>query len=196
MSPFECYQQYLALKRHFTSDYNYFKYRGKVNVSKEAFEGRRDKMLFNVLAKQKDPFKLMVVTLAHKPDAYITDIISEKSKRLLLETEKYQQSFEYSFKRELKKHYEANTGMNNDISEAVKVIDGQYPLVVKDWIAGRISLDTLSVIEKICNGCKNWSKQLHDPLWTDINRQLLKYRPFMSIDTTKYKKIITDIYND
>ena len=39
VSPFECYQDYLALKQHFSRpDYDYVKYNGKVNARLSSFE--------------------------------------------------------------------------------------------------------------------------------------------------------------
>ena len=43
---FEVYICYLAMKRHFTSSYDYFKYNGKVNARVDAFENRKDKFFF------------------------------------------------------------------------------------------------------------------------------------------------------
>jgi hypothetical protein len=51
---FTAYSEYLAIKRHFTTKYDYFKYNGKVNVSKESFESRRDAYQFQRLSKKKD----------------------------------------------------------------------------------------------------------------------------------------------
>ena len=46
---FDAYKTYLALKRHFTSDYDYFKYNGKVRAGVESFLKRNDKFFFRKL---------------------------------------------------------------------------------------------------------------------------------------------------
>ena len=52
MNAHETYQKYMALKRHFTSDYDIFKYNGKVkNTEHSGFEVRRDKMCCHKLWK-------------------------------------------------------------------------------------------------------------------------------------------------
>ena len=52
MNAHETYQKYMALKRHFTSDYDIFKYNGKVkNTEHSRFEVRRDKMCCHKLWK-------------------------------------------------------------------------------------------------------------------------------------------------
>ena len=51
MNEFEAYQKYIALKLHFTSDYDYFKYNGKTNVTLNSFNERKDKFHFKKLVK-------------------------------------------------------------------------------------------------------------------------------------------------
>ena len=51
MNEFEAYKEYIALKLHFTSDYDYFKYNGKTNVTLHSFEERKDKYHFKRLRR-------------------------------------------------------------------------------------------------------------------------------------------------
>ena len=52
MNEFEAYQKYVALKLHFTSDYDYFRYNGKTNVSVNSFNDRKDKHHFKKLVRK------------------------------------------------------------------------------------------------------------------------------------------------
>ena len=52
MNEFEAYQKYIALKLHFTSDYDYFKYNGKTNVTLNSFNERKDKFHFKKIVKK------------------------------------------------------------------------------------------------------------------------------------------------
>ena len=70
---FEAYKTYLALKRHFTSDYNYFKYNGKIRASEESFLRRNDRFFFRKLSKKYNKEELV--------DFYVSNfIISNNSK--------------------------------------------------------------------------------------------------------------------
>ena len=42
---FDAYKVYLALRQHFTSVYDYFKYNGKVRAGVESFLKRKDKFV-------------------------------------------------------------------------------------------------------------------------------------------------------
>ena len=51
VEPYECYKEYLAIKRHFTSpSYDYFKYEGRIRTSKVTFSKRKDNFLFMMLS--------------------------------------------------------------------------------------------------------------------------------------------------
>ena len=186
MTPFKCYKLYLALKRHFTTDdYDFFKYRGKVRANEQSFKNRKDNYLFVKMALRQDVLHLLVSTLANHPNFYVTDILSERGDKICKGWKKYQQSYEYSFKEEIKQY--------ENFDKAIIVKEG-YPEIISDYISGKVSLDTISAVDKIIDGCAYWSSHLKDPLWDDINRQLMKYRPFVNINTDTYKRYIYEIY--
>ena len=65
MSAFECYKEYVALKNHFTKpSYDYFKYNGKAKLNPSSFDGRKDKLFFQKLAKHPDVHNFLVANLS------------------------------------------------------------------------------------------------------------------------------------
>ena len=58
MHAYEAFTTSMALKRHFTSDYDMFKYQGKLsNTDYNKFETRRDKYQFHKLSKLTESFQ-------------------------------------------------------------------------------------------------------------------------------------------
>ena len=54
MTPIEVYKTYLAFKNHFTKkNYDYFKYCGKTNASRDAFNKRKDRYFFERMSRKK-----------------------------------------------------------------------------------------------------------------------------------------------
>ncbi len=187
MTPFKCYKLYVALKRHFNDDnYDFFKYKGKLKLNESSFEKRRDRMLFHAVSNTKDPLRLIISSIINDPNVYINDLLTEEASQRYTKYVKYQESFEYSFREELKRY--------NRLDEVIKVVDQQYPVIVQDYINKEISIDTISVVDKVIRGCEYWSTLLNDPLWEDINKQLVKYRPFVDVNTTKYKSVIIELF--
>jgi len=82
MNSFDAYVMYIALKRHFSSSYDYVKYNGKVNVSVASLEKRRDKYSFTKLAKQPDPFGLAVANLFEDTSKWVGDLFDDESQRV------------------------------------------------------------------------------------------------------------------
>ena len=44
---FDVFRVYMAVKLHFTTDYNYFDYDGKVNIKLDTFTKRNDRYFFH-----------------------------------------------------------------------------------------------------------------------------------------------------
>ena len=48
----DAYRTYLAIRNHFKTDYDFFKYNGKMKVSNDSFLKRRDKFFFAKLERK------------------------------------------------------------------------------------------------------------------------------------------------
>ena len=51
MNGLEAYSTYLAVRNHFKTDYDYFKYNGKIKVNEDKFRTRRDHYQFEKMAR-------------------------------------------------------------------------------------------------------------------------------------------------
>ena len=76
MDGFKAYRYYLALKLHFTSEkFNVFENRGNVKGSREAFEARNDRYIFEKLARKigndRDIIQFFVANFAYGNESAI-----------------------------------------------------------------------------------------------------------------------------
>lgn len=188
---FDLYVYYLALKRHFTSDYDFFKYQGKVKVSPDAFENRRDKFFFYKLSKRSDAKEYLLAVMSDNPDLWIGDILNnEKAEMLYNEWKKVQQSLLYTFQSDI------NT-LDDDFDSNLLTSDGQHPKLLKMYLAKKIRSETLIMINEVTNVFNYWDKKLVDRvLWPDIKKRCEKYRPFLSVDKTKIKTILLNTFRN
>jgi hypothetical protein len=192
MSAFECYKEYVALKNHFTRPtYDYFKYNGKSKLNTASFESRNDKLFFMKLAKHPDPRNLILSNLIENDKLWIRDIAyNESANRVYLEWQKRQQSLMYTFSQELSKL--ANDFDSNFIGE-----DSSHPYVLKLFLRKQISLETLVMLVDLVRCSKTWSKKhQYDPVVEETLTKVMKYRPFLSFDREKVKKIVIDHFNN
>ena len=192
MMPADAYRCYLALKNHFTKDhYDYHKYRGKTRATNAAFYKRKDRFQFEKFARQKDDKEIVdffVSNFIYSTDPgtmWIGEMIKEGEGRYQ-EWKKKTQSLSYVFKEEV------NTLFNNKkVDEVFDCSDG-HPPILKSYLGGNTSLETLVICDRILEYRKDWDKKLTDPVWETVSRKIKKYSPFLNIDVPRYKKILKE----
>ena len=193
MMPFDAYKCYLAMKNHFTKDkYDYIKYRGKVRATNEAFYKRKDRFWFEKFARQKsdkeiEDFFVANFTSCTDPESlWIGEMIKDGEGRYQ-DWQKKLQSLSYMFKEDCEKLF-----TDNKIDDVFDCSKG-HPIVLKKFLGGNISLETLVIYDRILGYTKNFDKKLQDPVWETVSRRVRKYSPFINIDVFRYKKILKEV---
>jgi hypothetical protein len=196
VSPFETYQHYLSLKNHFTNPkYDFFKYGAKTRASVTSFNKRKDKYWFEKTSrkysdKEVVDFLVSNFTATDNPqNLWIGEIINS-GERNYSEWMRRQQSLTYLFKEQ------SNELLSENELESLFNCTKGHPLILKKFLSGSVSLETLTIFDKIFHFSKNFDKKLDDPVWESVSLKLKKYSPFLNIDMFHYKKILRDIVNE
>lgn len=182
---FSIYIYYLALKRHFTTDYDFFKYNGKVRSSQQAFENRKDKFFFYKLSKRKDAKEFILANMIAEPTLWVGDMLdNERAEQIFQEWEKRQQSLSHVFQNDLSE-------LNEDFNSNLLVKDGQHPYLLKLYNMRRVNIETLVIIDDLVGNFSYWEKKIADPIiFPSINRFVGKVRPFIKYERPKMKSIL------
>ena len=171
---------YLGLKLHFTTNYDYTRYGGKTSATKASFLKRRDRFFFARVAKKYDDKTLeyYIANFVKSPKGWLGDFSEEN----YMDWMKYKQSLTYNFM----------TDMNvlftqvDDFDTIFSLQKGQHPVLLKNFLAKRISLETMVILDGLLNYVGKWDKELHDDLvWPDSRRLIVKYGAFLSYDIHK-----------
>lgn len=188
-SPYEAYQLYVAIKNHFQTTYDYFRYNGKVKVQFTAFEVRKDKYFFAKMQKHPDPLGLLLAHFVDDPSAWIGDIVSfDTSQELYLKWKKRQSSISYTYQEDLKK-------LSQDLDDSLRVEYGQHPKLLKLLLGTTIYPETVILLNSQINFFPYWEKEIMDPaIWPVQLTKLQKYKPFVQYDKQKIKKITVDYF--
>ena len=193
VTPFETYQHYLSLKNHFTNPkYDFFKYGAKTRASITSFNKRKDKYWFEKTSrkysdKEVVDFLVSNFTATDNPqNLWIGEIINS-GERNYAEWMKRQQSLTYLFKEQ------SNELFSENELESVFDCSKGHPIVLKKFLSGTISLETLVIYNKIFLFGNTFDKKLDDPVWETVSLKLKKYSPFINIDVFQYKKILRAI---
>ena len=188
MNEFEAYQNYLALKLHFSSDYDYFKYNGKTNATLESFEKRRDKFHFSKLARKLDDSLLIEYFVANIISGNVW--VGQMDEKVLKEWTAKNESIEYIFKNECEKLL--TNASNFDI--IFNCEKGNHPKLVKAYLGKKISLETLVIFEKLVSYCKTFDKEIREQIiWPKVSRLIEKYEPFVDVNIWRCKKELIEI---
>lgn len=182
MNPFEAYTTYVALKQHFTSSYDYFKYQGKIKATVQSFENRRDKYFFHKLSKKDNLEKFLAANIFMDDKIWVGNLFDEKCQEIFDDFEKRQLSLTYTFKEEIKQIDDLNAWL---------FTNGEYPKLYSEHKKGRISIETLIIIDRITNCFDYWLKHVEDTVLfpSHLNR-IRKYSGFLKYDHTKYTEIL------
>ena len=197
VKPFEVYQHYLSLKNHFTNPkYDFFKYGAKTRASVASFNKRRDKYWFEKTSRKyndEEVVKFLVSNFSassNPQNLWIGEIINS-GERTYSEWTKRQQSLTYLFKEQ------SNELLSNNELDSVFNCSKGHPILLKRYLGGDVSLETLVIFEKIFSFREKFDKRLGDPVWEIVSLKISKYKPFLNnLDMFKYKKILRDIVNE
>lgn len=190
MTPFDAYKQYLALKNHFSkSNYDYHKYAGKSRASVESFNKRKDKYWFEKLSRQKSDEEIKNFYIANfvgadDPNSLWIGSVIREGETQYKEWIKRQQSLLYLFTQETENFFS-----EYKLEEAFDCSKG-HPPVLKKFLIGKISPETLVIYDRIFLIRNNFDKKLLDPIWESVSLKIKKYSPFLNIDVFKYRQIL------
>ena len=196
VTPFETYQAYLGMKSHFTNPkYDFIKYGGKSRATMTSFNKRKDKYWFEKTSRKYSDQEVIDFLLSNFINAtnpqnlWIGEIINS-GERTYAEWKMRQQSLTYMFKEQSE-----NLLSENDLSKVFSCSKG-HPLLLKKYLGGEVSLETLSILERIFSFQKNFDKKLTDPVWETVSLKLKKYLPFININVFHFKNILRGIVNE
>jgi hypothetical protein len=196
MSPFETYQTYLSMKSHFTnSKYDFFKYGGKSRATVTSFNKRKDKYWFEKSSRKYSDKEIVdfllsnFVSTDNPQNLWIGEIINS-GERTYTDWMRRQQSLTYLFK-------EQSTELFSEtkLEDALNCSKG-HPPILKKFLSGKISIETLVIYDKIFLFGKKFDKKLLDPVWETVSLKIKKYNPFLNIDVFQFKRILREIIDE
>ena len=196
VTPFETYQTYLSMKSHFTNKrYDFFKYGGKSRATMTSFNKRKDKYWFEKTSRKYSDQEITDFLLSNfvntdtPQNLWIGEIINS-GERKYADWMRRQQSLTYLFKEQSKELLS-----EKKLEEVFNCSKG-HPPILKKYLGGEISLETLVIFERIFSFGKKFNRKLKDPVWETVNMKMKKYIPFLNINVFQYKKILREIIDE
>ena len=202
MDGFEVYKKYLAIKLHFTSknqSYDFHKHLGRTTARLDSFTKRRDRYFFHKLSRtysDTDIIDYFVSNFVSNTNLWIGDIIGR--------------SGDDNYKTWTKKiealHYYYEQDINYILDKITKKItfddlftskSGQHPPILKFVLAKKINFETFLILDDILRFSKRLNKTISEKvLWPKICDRMIRYKPFLSYNITKYKLTLKNKIKD
>ena len=192
VTPFECYKTYVAMKQHFTKDkYDYFKYGGKSRASATSFNNRKDRYFFERMSRKKSDEQIVqyfisnFISTEDPSKVWIGEII-KNGETNFQDWQKRNQSLAYVFGDEIERVFKGSS------FDSYFDSSGQHPKILKEYLKGEISIETLVILDRILGYVERFDKKILDPIWGAVSLKIKKYKPFLNIDVSRYKKILKE----
>lgn len=183
MNGYEAYCEYVAIKLHFKEwSYDYFHFRGQTNVSPHTFKQRKDAYWFTKLAGLHSPTERIIANCTMSEQAFIRDIVTRPE--TYLNWQARQDTLTKVFTAEIR-------SLKSIFSENFLFTHGMHPYLVREYLGGRISLETLTIISDLTDCVSYWGANLEDdPLFEMTIKRIVKYSPFLHYDHEKFEEIL------
>lgn len=192
------YKTYLAIRNHFNTDYDYFKYNGKLKVSNDSFLKRRDKFFFAKLERNYRGSELeyfFVANFIDNDNNWSGSLVGSESEMKYKKWKKRIESLKYNFKTECEKIQNEIDYKDITFDEFFRVLDSNHPRLLGWQLGGHISLETFAIIDKVINFTKQWNFALKDDImYYTVRDKSNKYKPFLQVDLQAYKKIMKSVF--
>jgi hypothetical protein len=193
MDGFKAYRYYLAIKLHFTTDkFDVFQNRGNVKGTREAFNARNDRYIFEKLAAKrpddKDIIQFFVSNFAYGKDTAI--YAGQEAEDNYLLWQKRKQSITKTFIDDLATiltHIELNKLKHSAIFEFT---ENEYPVALNMFLGGKITIESLRIMDDFTGVLDKWkANPTVKYIWDDEIRRAIKLTGFVKYDKIKLSQI-------
>ena len=182
MEPIDVYLMYCAMKAHFgRGNYDFVTYKGKTRIKRDTFYKRKDRSFFVKLSRkyktEQEIQNYFVANFIKDKKGYIANFNDENYESWKLK----RQGFFDLFEVEMKPLVEA-------FEDLFVVNNGQHPKLMREFLGGRVSLETVIILDELVNFGPDWDRALEDDIiWNDLNNLIDNYERFLTIDQEQYK---------
>jgi hypothetical protein len=200
---FEVYKIYLAVKLHFTSknqSYDFHKHNGRTTARLETFTKRRDRYFFHKLSKSYNDKSIVDYFLSNfvsNTNLWVGDIIGKSGDETYKEWSKKLESLQYYYEQDIDYIIERMTTKDIKFNDLFTSVNGQHPPIVKMFLAKKINFETLIILDDILKFTKGLSLSITETvLWPKLNDRMIRYKPFLSYNITKFKMALKNKLKD
>lgn len=181
---------YRALKLHFTTEYDFFHYNGKLKkYTVEDYQKNKHKFVYDKIGTKysdTDILYFFVSNFLKKETVWVQELLEPEAFDNFIELSKKHQSLFYYFESDTFKLFS-----ENDHKELFKCSDDNLPLLLKKMLRNDINIETVVIMNKFMKFIPKWDQTITDEfIWPHLRNKLIKYEPFLKYDKSKFKNTL------
>jgi hypothetical protein len=194
MDGYKAFRYYLAIKLHFTTDkFNVFANHGAVKYSRDKFQTRNDKYIFEKLAKKFNTDKEFIQYLACNFMYGNSDVVYSGSEAddNYIEYLRRKQSITKLF---IDDGYIILRDAENNIDK-INFTNNQLPYIISLYLSNKISLESLRILDdrlELLQNLKMENQTLYK-MFEDLLRVVEKSKGFVKYDSSKTNPIVDNL---
>jgi hypothetical protein len=149
-------------------------------------------MWFEKMSRQKTDEEIINFFVANfvscddPQSLWIGEIIRDGESRYK-DWKKKTESISYVFKEEVNEVF-----TSKNFQQMFEIQSNRHPQILKEHLQGKLSLETMVILNNILNYKTDFDQRLQDPIWEFVSMRILKYSSFIHTDVFKFKKILKE----
>lgn len=188
------YALHRGLLVHFQKEnYDFFKYQGRMRNGSFHKKPENIRRLYGILAKKENIQEFIIANILKDYASVPVNLLSEEATNNYLEYKKMCQSASYILKSEV-------SALRNMVSSSKKIFstkgkDGTYPLLLTEFLAGRVSITTMIIIDEFIPYISRYDEKFgkKDFVWGKIRLKIIKLKQFIKYkDRSAFAKILRE----
>jgi hypothetical protein len=182
MEAIDTYLMYCAMKAHFgKTDYDFVTYHGKTRIKRDSFYKRKDRSFFVKISRkyktEENIKNYFVSNFIKDGKGYVSNFSDENYE----EWKDKRANFYNQFTLEI-------SPLVKNFNPLFVIKDDEHPILLKEYLGKRVSLETLIILDELVQFSKTWNKKLsEDYIWQDIKKLMNNYKRFLTLDKERYR---------
>lgn len=187
---FDTFCLFLSLKNHFTQEsYDFVRYRGKTNATKEAFEKRKDRLQFQKLSRKAPEDEIVGFIIANlvAGKTWVGQFLEQEADAIYENFKKAVTDLIGTVASETKQALETHP-------RPFAIDKHEYPGILLCQLDGTVSYPTMVVLNNFIDFVPRYDDAYAgDEVWAATALMIRKLRPFVSYDKKAMKDRLKEI---
>ena len=193
MLGYAAFEIYLPLRLHFTGNYSYFKYDGRMKGLNTRYKKRNDKFYFEKVgdryATKKSLLKFLIPQFLNNSNFNIVYAFDEDAVKIQRKWISDIKAMNYIFQEDVKYLLD-----KYDFNEMLDDRNGDHPPIFKEMLLSEINIHTFLIFHSVCDILNKWTN-VNDVVYIEWKEKILNYSELVTPNKLEYRELLKTLIN-